>query len=210
MILTQDMPKLQSPFVRVEDGDEKLVVPIIAPGLEWVFEPDVIATEKLDGENVSVLIEAGKITRIFNRANEVPFFNKPKAQLVHAVVSAYARGYMDGLSDGQHFGEAIGPDILGNRYKLPQPIWLPFNTYCRKNLRYQSWGRYPKDFPTIEAWFKEGLHSLYYSRIHQDEKILAEGVVFHHPDGRMAKLRRDMYGWYEGPRHKRWRKQPKS
>ena len=28
-----------------------------------------------------------------------------------------------------------------------------------------------------------------------------EGIVFTHPDGRMAKLRRDMFDWYEGRRH---------
>jgi hypothetical protein len=29
-----------------------------------------------------------------------------------------------------------------------------------------------------------------------------EGIVFTHPDGRMAKLRRDMYPWYLGRQHK--------
>lgn len=28
-----------------------------------------------------------------------------------------------------------------------------------------------------------------------------EGIVFTHPDGRMATLRRDMFDWYEGRRH---------
>ena len=35
------------------------------------------------------------------------------------------------------------------------------------------------------------------------EDIKAEGLVFYHPDGkRMAKLRRDMFDWYKGDRHK--------
>ena len=29
-----------------------------------------------------------------------------------------------------------------------------------------------------------------------------EGIVFTHPDGRMAKLRKDMFPWYSGFRHK--------
>jgi len=30
-----------------------------------------------------------------------------------------------------------------------------------------------------------------------------EGVVFTHPDGRMAKLRRDMFDWFKGKSHHR-------
>jgi hypothetical protein len=33
------------------------------------------------------------------------------------------------------------------------------------------------------------------------KQVLAEGLVFCHPDGRMAKLRRDMFDWYKVPRH---------
>ena len=29
-----------------------------------------------------------------------------------------------------------------------------------------------------------------------------EGVIFTHPDGRMAKLRRDMFEWFKGAKHK--------
>ena len=33
------------------------------------------------------------------------------------------------------------------------------------------------------------------------EEGFCEGVVFTHPDGRMAKLRKDMFPWYTGKRH---------
>jgi hypothetical protein len=29
-----------------------------------------------------------------------------------------------------------------------------------------------------------------------------EGIVFTHPDGRMAKIRKDMFEWFKGKRHK--------
>lgn len=29
-----------------------------------------------------------------------------------------------------------------------------------------------------------------------------EGIVFTHPDGRFAKLRKDMFPWFSGPRYK--------
>jgi hypothetical protein len=67
-------------------------------------------------------------------------------------------------------------------------------------LTYKSWGKYPKDFNTISEWFKE-LMPLYAMR-KADSKGFVEGIVFTHPDGRMAKLRRDMFDWYKGPRHK--------
>ncbi len=57
-MIPTDMPKLESPFVRV--GERHLVTPEIAQGYEWVLsDPAVIATEKLDGTNVAVLVEHG-------------------------------------------------------------------------------------------------------------------------------------------------------
>jgi hypothetical protein len=61
----------------------------------------------------------------------------------------------------------------------------------------------------MSKWFQE-LMPLYALMIHGSEKITAdptrvgfvEGVVFTHPDGRMAKLRKDMFDWYKGTRHK--------
>ena len=60
--------------------------------------------------------------------------------------------------------------------------------------------KYPKDYDSISTWFRQ-LPSLFNKRLALPE-IQAEGLVFHHPDGRMAKLRRDMFDWFEGPRHK--------
>ena len=38
-------------------------------------------------------------------------------------------------------------------------------------------------------------------RRHHGEEGFVEGVVFTHPDGRFAKLRRDMFSWYKEERH---------
>ena len=58
-----------------------------------------------------------------------------------------------------------------------------------------------KDFPklyspfirreTDKEWFKN-LHSLFSMRMGKKD-ILTEGLVFYHPDGRICKLRRDMF-----------------
>ena len=195
----KDMPKLESPFVR--KGGDFLVTPEINPGYEWVFEDEsVTCQEKLDGTNVSIIIENGKLTRVFNRENELNVWSDHPAIL--AVRASYAKGYCNFL-DGQYFGEAIGERIQGNPYKIEGNIWLPYETYFKRHLTYNSWGKYPKEFETISAWFKDGLMPLFYMNKHNGDKTgFVEGVVFHHPDGRMAKLRRDMFDWYEGKRHK--------
>jgi hypothetical protein len=79
-------------------------------------------------------------------------------------------------------------------------LWIPFNTYARDNLYYKSWGKYPKTFESISGWFKT-LMPLYAGQVNSSSKFV-EGVVFVHPDGRMAKLRKDMYDWYDGEEHK--------
>lgn len=203
------MPKLHSPFTRKMVDDQYVVINEVNKGYEWVFDDNaVVATEKLDGTNVSVLIEDGIIKSIWNRTERVPFFNKGKQYIIHGIQESYSRGYLDFLGDGQHFGELIGAKVNGNRHEIKDHIFLPFDSYVKKNLVYESWNKYPKDFDSISKWFKESLFSLYHCRIkgcHDipiEQRVKPEGIVFYSPDGRMAKLRRDMFDWYEGRQHK--------
>ena len=206
MVMIKDMPKLKSPFVRkVNDKDEYVVTDEIEEGYEWVFEDDTtMAIEKLHGTNVSIQIKDGVIVAIWNRTCRIPFFNKGKGHIVMGVMNSYYKGYTEFLEDGQHFGELIGPKVNGNPYKLTDHIWLPFESYGQKHLSYTCWGKYPKTFDSIREWFRE-LMPLYSLRIHgkeTTEKHFVEGIVFTHPDGRMAKLRCDMFDWFEGHRHR--------
>ena len=182
-----DMPKLQSPFVRVHTSEGFVVTPEIEPGYDWVFtDADVMAIEKLDGTNVSILMEDGMVKGVWNRTTRIPFFNRGKRLII----------------DGQHFGELIGTKINGNPYLLDEPIWIPFETYSAKKLRYKSWGKYPTTFDAISKWF-EGLQSLFTS-MRGDPTTYAEGIVFtlRTDDGvKYAKLRRDMFDWFSGRRH---------
>jgi len=202
----KDMPKLESPFIRkLNDKDEYLVTPEINPEYKWVFEDDsVMAIEKLDGTNVSIQIQDGIIVAIWNRTERIPFFNKGKSFIIEGILESFKRGYMEFLSDGQHFGELIGEKVNGNPYKIKGHLWIPFETFCQKHLRYKSWGKYPKDFETISNWFKE-LIPLYACMVQGEDgrkNGFVEGIVFTHPDGRMAKLRKDMFNWYKGEHHK--------
>jgi len=195
----KDMPKIESPFVRKIIDGFYIVTPEINKDYKWVFEDEnVMAIEKLNGTNVSIVIEEGNITSIWNRTNRIPFFNKGKSWIVQGILESYDKGYCN-FTDGQYFGELIGPKVQGNPYKLDKHLWIPFTSYGQNHLKYKSWGQYPKDFDTISTWFKEDLFSLF-ARRHSPthEKVSPEGIVFTHPDGRMAKLRCDMFDWFKG------------
>lgn len=195
----EDMEKIESPFVRKEIDGSYIVTPEIAEGMEWVFEDEsVMAIEKLHGTNVSIIIQDGVIVAVYNRTERIPFFNKGKAHIIQGLLESYKRGYMENLLDGQHFGELIGEKVNGNPYKIKGNLWIPFETFCQKHLRYKSWGKYPKTFEAISDWFKDDLIPLYACMVQGEEgrkNGFAEGVVFTHPDGRFAKLRRDMFPW---------------
>src|SRR3989304_4211128 len=96
-----DMPKLHSPFKRIvnEKGDY-VVIDQVEEGYEWVWSENVLAIEKLHGTNVSILIQDGVITSIWNRTARIPFFNKGKKFIVEGILNSFDRGYMEFLPDG--------------------------------------------------------------------------------------------------------------
>lgn len=205
-------PKLDSPYVREYKNDrEYLVTDKIKPEYEWVFKnDDVKAVEKLDGENVAIYIdESGNLNSIYTREGcEVePFGVKNKSYIVKGVLTSYKRGWLDDLENEKlHYGELIGPSVKQNPYDWNEHMWVPFS-YLQENANYESWGEYPQTFNAISNWFKDGLKPLFYMRMHdisfeeEPKEAYVEGIVFVHPDGRKAKLRRDMFDWYSGKRH---------
>jgi len=201
MLKIKDMPKLESPFVRkVNDKGHYVVTPEVNLGYEWVFtEADVQAQEKLDGTNVSIVIENHEIKKIYNRTSYIPFFSTGKSFIVKGLLESFERGYMDSLCDGQHFGELIGEGVNGNPLKISGNLWIPFETYCSKHLTYKSWHEYPKTFENIENWFKKpvsegGIFSLFARK--RGLVMKPEGIVFHRSNGDMCKLRLDMFEFY--------------
>lgn len=199
-------PKLHSPFVREETEDEKyLVTPTIADEYEWVFTDDAVsAVEKLDGENIAVHIDEDySVTQIYTREGiKVDPFGEPThTYIVKGVLDAYRRGWIsEYLSPGINYGELVGPQAK-DKYDLDTHYWVPFE-YARENLSYQTWGEYPRTFTVISEWFEDNLYPQFYSRIHNlpteelPNDAYVEGIIFTHPDGRKAKLRRDMFDWY--------------
>ena len=213
-MIATDMPKLESPFVREEIDHEYILTKQIAPSYEWVFnDPEVRAIEKLNGTDVSILIKGDQIHSIWNRNVLIMRgglrigMDLTGRYIVDGVMNASEKRWVSMLPEGQWFGELVGPKINKNPYNLTQHLWVPFSTVAWEHLAYKSWGQYPKTYESISEWFKT-LQPLFEPMIHAGEPYsnpnpVVEGVVFTHPDGRMAKLRRDMFDWYPGKRHKK-------
>jgi len=203
-------PKVKSPFIRESRGGRYVVTSQIEPGYDWVFEdPRTAAVDKLHGSNVCVEIDRGRICNVYNRTQhlmEAPELRSDykghTARYLQGILQAADWGYLKPYMNDRHlvFGEMCGPTVNGNIHGLDTHVFVPFD-YLRGKCAWKSWhdSRYPKTFEAISEWFKE-LPSLYAKR-KGESGSLAEGLVFWNPEYGMAKLRRDMWDWYEGPEH---------
>jgi hypothetical protein len=200
----KDYPKLKSPYIRTDINGKHVCTPEIEPGYEWLFDPGVCAVDKLHGTNICVHIQGGHIEAIDNRDTRViqSCFLPTKgngSKFLIGVLNACDKGWLS--EDGSHYGELIGPTINDNIHQAPTYLFVPFD-HLRKKYHWHSWvqNKYPKDFNSISEWFKT-LPSLFTQRV-LGKEVMAEGLVFYHPDGRKCKLRRDMFDWYDGKGHK--------
>ena len=199
----KDYPKIHSPFIRRTINNNYIVTPDIDEDYNWVFEDGVRAVDKIDGTNICLVIEKGNISRLFNRTVEKFILNVSQTRwegaAMEGIAKAIQRGWLAGI-DGPCYGELIGEIFNSNPHKIQGHIFVPFD-YLKDKCHWHSWikNKYPKDFETISEWFKE-LPSLFNIRLKLPD-IKAEGLIFCHPDGRQAKLRRDMFPWHKNKRH---------
>lgn len=196
-----DFPKIKSPFIRKDINGHYVCTPEIEPGYEWVFtEPGVRAVDKLHGTNLCVIIQDGIIKAVDNRDTRI--FDMPclktnatarDYRFLEGILFALEKGYLP--DNGRVYGELIGPTINGNLHQVDRHQFIPFS-YLKSKCFWKSWSRgdYSKDFSSISYWFRH-LNSLYTKRV-TDQVILGEGLIFYSQDGKMAKLRRDMFDWF--------------
>jgi len=223
-IMLSDFPKLHCPFIRqtfkINSGQYKeararfnlrrpevyLVVDKINSGYEWVFDDeDTIAVEKLNGTNIKIRTENGRLSAVQNRKNIIDPLQIMGSQgfIMEGLFRAIDKGYIK--KDGEQAGELIGPKVQANPYKLDSHLWYPFDKAIT-SLSYKSFYEHERSFDNWSLWFKDWLFSRFYTKkfakIGKDDKIFAEGVVFYNlkrkSQGKvwMAKLRRDMFDWY--------------
>lgn len=180
------MKKIISLFMR-DYGGTRQVYNEIVPGAEWVANGEGIATMKIDG--TSCLIQSGKLFKRYDaKGNKTPpdgFIpaQDPDPETGHwpgwvAVGDGpedkwhrEALIFADELPDGTY--ELIGPKVQGNPYKNDTHRLIP---HGRDVINPEP----PRTFYELFEWFNEN-------------KV--EGVVWHHPDGRMVKIKRRDFGY---------------
>lgn len=150
---------------------------------QWVLDGEGIATVKFDG--TACLVQDGVLYRRFDaKPNRripngfLPCEHAPDPVTGHhsgwvpvtdEPTDKYHReAFNPELADGTY--ELLGPKIQGNRYGSP-----------RHELR-----RHGLDIVEVERSF-DGIKAMLENMDH-------EGLVFHHPDGRMAKIRKKDFG----------------
>jgi len=181
------MEKIPTLFIR---GADHKVTDEVHPDCQWVLDGEGIITEKLDGTNVRLTIRKKETVRVEKRKNPSRLqkergitepwyadatFEKPEDK--HIMGAAY-QTIID-WPDGVHCCEAIGPMIQGNTLNLVHPLCFPFDLYPLAIVESAA----PITFEDIRRICFETS-----SRLSPGNKM--EGLVFHHPDGRRAKIKR--------------------
>lgn len=178
------MNKIPTIFVRDMSRQPALVVQEWTPGCEWVRDGEGRATRKWDG--TCCLVRAGKLykRRELRQGETAPpnFESTGTDGVTGKTVGWVPVG--DGPEDRWHreaFNvphpdgtyELCGPKIQGNKDDWQTHILVPHGEADRNEA--------PRDFEGLKAFFQE-----------DGNKI--EGLVWHHPDGRMAKIKRRDFG----------------
>lgn len=175
--------KIISLFQRNYDGD-RLVRDEIVPGAEWVIAGEGVATRKFDG--TCCMVRGGKLFKRYDakRGKQPPpgFEEAQKPDLVTGhwpgwipvgdgpgdVWHRKAFALCSGCPDGTY--ELIGPHIQGNPEKFEREELV-------RHGMFQVIA--PREFKALKEWF-----------LGND----IEGVVWHHPDGRMVKIKKRDFG----------------
>ena len=226
MVEMSDFPKLHCPFIRqtfkvnkdhfkkfgnryqLRTPEVYLAVDRVNPGYEWVFDdPDTFVVEKLDGTNVKLLTEKGRLVGLQNRKNIIDPLQivSGKTFIIEGIFRAIGKGYVK--EDGEQAGELIGPKVQANPYRMDFHEWYPFDKTI-KDLRYNCFHDYERTFDNWSSWFKDWLKSRYYQKrlkMGTENDVFAEGVIFYNLRRKAenlpwrAKLRRNMFDWFFTP-----------
>lgn len=172
------MKKIISLYQRNYDGD-RLVRDEIVPGAEWVIAGDGIATRKFDG--TCCMVRDGRLYKRYDaKAGRVPPDGFEPAQEPDPVTGHcpgwlavcdspddrwHREAMVPGLPDGTY--ELVGPKIQGNPDGYATHTLVPHGVEVLVDA--------PRTFTAIKEYLLA-------------RKI--EGIVWHHQDGRMVKIKR--------------------
>jgi hypothetical protein len=170
------MQKIPTMFVRDESKPGHPVMNQIKPECQWVLDGEGVATEKRDGTNVKV--EFGQLfkrqkpkARDYDDASYVPCDRaNPADRWAYEGFDYMAQPVPDGIY------ELVGPKIQGNPDKYTTHALM---SVVPPSASLTPLGDVPRTFDGLRQYLA-------------DRPI--EGLVFHHPDGRMAKIKRRDFG----------------
>ena len=179
------MEKIPSLFKRDYEGDRNVIDEVV-PGSEWVQAGEGVATRKWDG--TACMIKDSEIYKRYDaKKGKTPpegFIPAQEPDEVTGhwpgwvkcdknnpadayIIEAFING--DWIMDGTY--EAIGPKINGNPEDMP--------IHILKKHGYEKIGHAPTTYDGLKEWFKQ---------------MRIEGIVWHHPDGRMVKIKKKDFG----------------
>lgn len=180
------MQKISSLFQRNYDGD-RLVRNEVVPGTEWVVAGMGRATQKHDG--TACLVKDGQLYKRYDvkggRLAPMGFIpaQDPDERTGHwpgwlAVGPGpedkwFRQAHQGNEPDGTY--ELCGPKVQGNPEHLEQHTLIPHGSVELPDA--------PRDFDGLNAYFAT-----------RD----IEGIVWHHPDGRMVKIKARDFGLKRG------------
>lgn len=177
------MRKIISLFQRNYDGD-RLVRDEITPGAEWVVNGEGIATRKLDG--TCCLLKDGKLYKRYDaKHGKKPPIEFVPAQDVPDSRTGHWPGWLpvgNGPEDKWH-REAFDLDMQDGTYELcgpkinGNPEGYPLHTLVRHGQTLLN--LCPRNWQGLQTYFKY---------------IDIEGIVWHHPDGSMVKIKAKDFG----------------
>ena len=183
------MKKIISLFKRDYEGT-RLVYDEVVEGAEWVVAGEGRATRKLDGTCCMIrdnklykryTVKKGKTPPAnFEAATEpdprtgkqegwVPVGDGPEDQYYREAFEKYSPIPEIAPTDGTY--ELIGPKIQGNPENCKDHVLMEHGSIEIEGV--------PRDYEGLKKWF-------------EGENI--EGIVWHHPDGRMVKIKKKDFG----------------
>ncbi|BBM88058.1 hypothetical protein [Candidatus Uabimicrobium amorphum] len=177
------MKKTPTIFKR-DEQDRKKVIDEVYPGCEWVFAGEGVATRKYDG--TCVKIEDGKYfkRREVKKGKSIP---DGFIQEVLDETTGKRFGWMEvdpELAENKWHMEAFDASLTPGTYELVGPKIQGnlegYETHTLvKHSDAEKYDDVPRSFSGISQWL-------------EDKDV--EGLVFHHPDGRMAKIKKRDFG----------------
>lgn len=188
------MKKIPTLFERDWNGDRSRVLNQVHAGCEWVIEGKGHPTRKIDGTSCLIdkggmffkrreVRDGGQIPAGFVQADQdgakligwVPVGDGPEDKAHREAHERWVKTF--GEDRRGHTFELVGPKVQGNPEGYKQHVLISHDS-ATLDL-FAKFGEVPVEFDALRDWLS---------------KKDIEGVVWHHPDGRMAKIKKRDFG----------------